>query len=329
MQKILINGGNAVIGSQNFTTKGSYNAETSVQMVFDKKNQNEMNQFINDVLAESTFVTLNLLSEFNNQCNRFTEELLQLNSTLNKIDKIIEKESNSEKTKLQTKTKPRCKNKKFLKASIKRNNWKSAGAEGWYDTILISRENGGLIALAEASGAVVKKGDKILIFDTDNQNLIFGETHNFQISKLSQFGFASRSFLGNQVGNKLILTNHPNEGPSQANFYIMSSYSIDEKSGEETWQKDFFRFDGSSINYVESIPAGEGKPVDPESVKNSRTHSDQILFNSRSSISSGDDELNRPQPFSRHFEVGRKLEVWFELFLGNKPVLFLSTFKNC
>ena len=92
------------------------------------------------------------------------------------------------------------------------------------------------IALAEASGAVVKKGDKILIFDTDNQNLIFGETHNFQISKLSQFGFASRSFLGNQVGNKLILTNHPNEGPSQANFYIMSSYSIDEKSGEETWQ---------------------------------------------------------------------------------------------
>ena len=95
---------------------------------FSIKNQNEMNQFINDVLAESTFVTLNLLSEFNNQCNEFTEELLQLNSTLNKIDKIIEKESNSEKTKLQTKPNHGVKTKVF-ESQHQRNNWKSAGAE--------------------------------------------------------------------------------------------------------------------------------------------------------------------------------------------------------
>ena len=68
---------------------------------------------------------------------------------------------------------------------------------------LISRENGGLITLAEASGAVVKKGDKILIFDTDNQNLIFGETHNFQISKLSQFALPLEAFR-KPSGNKLI-----------------------------------------------------------------------------------------------------------------------------
>ena len=156
--------------------------------------------------------------------------------------------------------------------------------------------------------------------------MIFGEIHNFQISKLTQFGFASASKLGDHIGNQIILTNHPNEGPNRANFHIMGNLSFDE-SGEETWQKDFFRFDGSSIDYVESISV-QGEPVDPESTNNSRAHSDQILFNSRSWISSGDDELNRPQPFSRHFEVGRKLEVWFELFLGNKPVLFVSTFKN-
>ena len=100
----MINGDQAIIGSQNFTTEGKYNQEASVHLKLTARNQQNLAEIINDIIAGSTYLTLREIDKFQHLCKRYFEELNQFNATLNRInhsqsrsEELITNELNSEK----------------------------------------------------------------------------------------------------------------------------------------------------------------------------------------------------------------------------------------
>ena len=94
-------------------------------------NQDEINNFINDVLSESTFVSSALLSMFESLCNEYSVKLNQLAQSLKKIDTVIENENNATKAKLFFEPRQSTTPERTVNAVIKRKNWASKYAEGW------------------------------------------------------------------------------------------------------------------------------------------------------------------------------------------------------
>ena len=66
--KILINGDQAIIGSQNFTTGGKFNKEASVHLKLTASNQDNLAKIINDVIEGSTYLTLKEIDKFQHLC---------------------------------------------------------------------------------------------------------------------------------------------------------------------------------------------------------------------------------------------------------------------
>ena len=87
--KLLVNGDDTIIGSQNFTTGGTFNLETSVQLELSAKNRSVLNQIINDALADSVKLTTEIIDEYELECAKHQVLLADLHNNLRKIDDTI------------------------------------------------------------------------------------------------------------------------------------------------------------------------------------------------------------------------------------------------
>jgi hypothetical protein len=75
------------------------------------------------------------------------------------------------------------------------------------------------------------------------------------------------------------------------------------------------------VKFVTSVPA-KGMSLDSEEEQIVQTHLEFSFFKSGAFLLANDEKR---QPLSRHFTLGRKLNLWFEIFLDEFPVLFVKT----
>ena len=87
--KLLVNGDDTIIGSQNFTTGGTFNLETSVQLELSNENRNILNNIINDALSDSVKLTANIIDEYEAECMKHRDLLERLHKNVKKIDQVV------------------------------------------------------------------------------------------------------------------------------------------------------------------------------------------------------------------------------------------------
>ena len=92
--KILINGNQAVIGSQNFTKGGKFNKEASLQLSLSSSERDELNEFINEILSEAKYITKKDIDDFFTVSQIYSEKLSDLKFILNKLNNYFDKEKN-------------------------------------------------------------------------------------------------------------------------------------------------------------------------------------------------------------------------------------------
>lgn len=76
--KLMYNGNSGVIGSQNYTRKGTRNLEASVLLDLNQVNQQIMDSLISDVILNSTRLTSEIVLEFESECEKYSEKFTEL-----------------------------------------------------------------------------------------------------------------------------------------------------------------------------------------------------------------------------------------------------------
>jgi len=318
--KILINGDQAIIGSQNFTTGGKFNKEASVHLKLTANNQDNLAKIINDVIEGSTYLTLKEIDRFQHLCKKYFDELNELNVKLNQINSsITQNEILTDHQGLNKDQQIFLQNPApTIHASVRLRSWTSAWIDSaLYTAIVSSKDQPPILDSFEEIGHPLEKGTVVPIYDVDNSSLFYGEIHQTQISKICDIGLFKLR-LGFWAPFMFV---PPNESPNRSN--VSFAWIVDEnheasfKLAETTENEDliyrtllsrhsnhyFFRFSlsGSSYETVELLP---GETLDHELIEAIKHHGEEAVLTAPRSISSDARYMIR-----RRLLVGTKLDL--------------------
>lgn len=301
--KILINGDQAIIGSQNFTTGGKFNKEASVHLKLTASNQDNLAKIINDVIEGSTYLTLKEIDKFQHLCKKYFDELNELNIKLNQINSsITQNEILTDHQGLNKDQQIFLQNPApTIHASVRLRSWKSANIESaLYTAIVSSKDQPPILDSFEEVGHPLEKGTVIPIYDVDNSSLFYGELHQTQISKIYDVGLNHKLRLGFPAPFMFV---PPNESPNRSNVsfpvVVDDNLEAEEKLAETIKDEAllyrtllsrhsnhyFFRFSlsGSCYETVELLP---GETLDHELIEAIKHHGEEAVLTAPRSTSS-------------------------------------------
>lgn len=299
--KILINGDQAIIGSQNFTTGGKFNKEASVHLKLTASNQDNLAKIINDVIEGSTYLTLKEIDRFQHLCKKYFDELNELNVKLNQINSsITQNEILTDHQGLNKDQQIFLQNPApTIHASVRLRSWKSTWIESaLYTAIVSTKDQPPILDSFEEIGHPLEKGTVVPIYDVDNSSLFYGEIHQTQISKICDIG------LNRELGFPApFMFVPPNESPNRSNVsfpVLVDDHLEAENKLLETIEDEallyrtllsrhsnhyFFKFSLSGFCYetVELLP---GETLDHELIDAIENHGEEAVLTAPRLISS-------------------------------------------
>ena len=85
--KIIFSAQTSVVGSQNFTRKGSQNLEASVSFNMDNNSISEMRAFIEDAKKEAVMLTREEIIDFRRKCDELASQHLEVFQSIRELNK--------------------------------------------------------------------------------------------------------------------------------------------------------------------------------------------------------------------------------------------------
>lgn len=343
--KILINGDQAIIGSQNFTTGGKYNQEASVHLKLTARNQQNLAEIINDIIAGSTYLTLREIDKFQHLCKRYFEELNQFNATLNRInhslkadqEELITNELNSEK---KVFLESPC---TALDATVQTKSWLgSSGQKKEYLTISISKSGRNLLDAFAEAGVELEKRSIVPVYDISQRNMFYGELHQWQLTKLAtksnayaiepQSMYPEWSFPVKVLHRApaLIHCVPPNESPQKSNicfrsFHLEEEYQDESSSHQDTsyyCNKYYFRFSLFGSTYT-APELRHGDELDTQLLEEIKNWGEEMVM-TPPRIMSDDNRV----PSHRYLIKGTRLKLKPWLHPKGYPILLIDKRKK-